>query len=103
VTPKSSSILPSITNLSLMQLARDNGMVVEQRPIQFDELKDFVEVGACGTAVVISPIKRIFRGEHVIEIQKEQGFGPQLKKLHDTLRSIQTGDLADRHGWLVSL
>merc|ERR1719198_458702 len=63
LTPKSESILPSCTNVMLQQLAIDRGMKVERRKIAFDELKDFSEVGACGTAVIISPIGSITRGE----------------------------------------
>ena len=59
ITPKSTSILPSITNKSLMQLAEDMGMKVERRPVPEEELLTFEEAGACGTAAVISPIERI--------------------------------------------
>ena len=59
VTPKSSSILPSITNVTLMDLASEMGLDVQMRPILFDEIKDFAEIGACGTAVVVTPVNEI--------------------------------------------
>lgn len=99
ITPKSSSILPSITNKSLMQVAEDLGMKVERRQIPYDELETFEEAGACGTAAVISPISYIDdldTGAH-IEYGKEPG--PWSKKLYDTLRGIQYGIIEDKHGW----
>ncbi len=103
VTPQSRSILPSITNLSLMDLARDLGIKVEQRPILFEELPTFTEVGACGTAVVISPVRRIVRGKHEIMIRQDEGLGPVLKTLYDRLQGIQYGVVEDRHKWMVGL
>lgn len=100
VTPKSPSILPSITNRSLMTLAEDSGLRVEQRRVAFEELSDFREIGACGTAVVIAPVKKIVRGDREIVIQDHSGFGPQLKKLYDRFRGIQFGEIKDQHGWL---
>ena len=100
-TPKSSSILPSITNKSLMQLAEDLGMKVERRPIPEEELSTFEEAGACGTAAVISPISYI----DDLETGKRYTFGqdgkpgPISKKLYDTLRGIQYGTIEDKHGW----
>jgi branched-chain amino acid aminotransferase len=96
VTPKSNSILPSCTNLMLQQLAKDRGMKVERRPIAFDELKDFGEVGACGTAVIISPIGSITRGDQRIEFKN--GFDT-LMGFYKDLRQIQTGVAPDRHNW----
>lgn len=99
ITPESSSILPSITNKSLMQVAKDLGMKVERRPIPYEELETFEEAGACGTAAVISPISYIDdldTGAH-IEYGKEPG--PWSKKLYETLRGIQYGILEDKHGW----
>ena len=101
VTPKSSSILPSITNKSLMQLAEDFGMKVERRPIPEEELSTFEEAGACGTAAVISPISYI----DDLETGKRYTFGqdgkpgPISKKLYETLRGIQYGTIEDKHGW----
>lgn len=65
VTPDSPAVLPSITNKSLMQLAEDEGMVVEHRPVPFDEVASFKEVAACGTAVVMTTIKQIVKGGEV--------------------------------------
>ncbi|MBR6899851.1 MAG: aminotransferase class IV, partial [Bacteroidales bacterium] len=99
VTPKSTSILPSITNKSLMQLAEDMGMKVERRPIEVEELKDFQEAGACGTAAVISPIERLDDPEtgHSYVFGKEPG--PVSTKLYHALRAIQLGEADDVHGW----
>lgn len=99
VTPKSTSILPSITNKSLMQIAEDLGMKVERRPIPEDELETFEEAGACGTAAVISPISYL----DDMDTGKRYNFGdqpgPLSKKLYDTLRGIQYGTIEDKHGW----
>ena len=99
VTPKSTSILPSITNKSLMQVAEDLGMKVERRQIAEEELDTFEEAGACGTAAVISPISYI----DDLESGKRYDFGPEpgpvSKKLFDTLRGIQYGTIEDKHGW----
>ena len=99
VTPKSTSILPSITNKSLMQVAEDLGMKVERRQIAEEELDSFEEAGACGTAAVISPISYI----DDLESGKRYDFGPEpgpvSKKLFDTLRGIQYGTIEDKHGW----
>jgi branched-chain amino acid aminotransferase len=100
VTPKTSSILPSITNKSLMTLAKDMGMTVEQRSVPYAEINSFVEIGACGTAVVISPIKSLTKNGEKIEIQKEIGFGPKLGELYHKLTAIQRGELPDSHHWL---
>ncbi len=102
VTPNSRSILPSITNKSLMQIAKDKGIVVERRQVAFHELSDFAEVGACGTAVVITPIGKIVYGKKSLEYDKEK-CGPVLKKLYDELTGIQNGEIPDRHGWLMEL
>ena len=99
VTPKSTSILPSITNKSLMQLAEDCGMKVERRQIPEEELETFSEAGACGTAAVISPISRI----DDIETGKSYVFGekpgPVCEMLYNKLRNIQYGIEEDKHGW----
>jgi branched-chain amino acid aminotransferase len=101
VTPESPSILGSVTNDSLMIIARDLGMVVERRKVSRSELPSFAEVGACGTAVVITPVGRIFDGDKVYNYGKE--IGPKLRLLYDTLTGIQRGEIADKHGWLVDL
>lgn len=99
ITPASSSILPSITNKSLMQIAEDLGMKVERRPIPEEELSTFEEAGACGTAAVISPIS------HIDDLDTGESFnygnepGPWSKKLYETLRGIQYGLIEDKYGW----
>ena len=105
VTPKSTSILPSITNKSLMQLAEDMGMKVERRQIPIEELDTFEEAGACGTAAVISPIERIddLEMQRSYVIAKDGKPGPICRKLYDTLRGIQYGDIEDRYGWVTVL
>ena len=105
ITPKSSSVLPSITNNSLQQLAKDLGMKVEVRPIPEEELDTFEEAGACGTAAVISPIEKIDdleRGKSYV-ISKDGKPGPWSTKLYHTLRAIQLGEEPDTHNWVTVL
>ena len=101
VTPKSTSILPSITNKSLMQLAEDLGMTVERRQIPEEELETFEEAGACGTAAVISPISRIddLENNKSYVFSKDGKPGPISTKLYNKLRGIQYGTEPDMHGW----
>jgi branched-chain amino acid aminotransferase len=105
ITPKSTSILPSITNNSLMQIARDLGLNVEQRPVPIEELETMEEAGACGTAAVISPISRIDdpdAGKSYV-IAKNGTPGPISEKLYKTIRGIQYGEIEDKHGWVMIL
>lgn len=101
ITPKSTSILPSITNKSLMQLAEDLGLKVERRPIPEEELATFEEAGACGTAAVISPIERIddIENNKSYVISKDGKPGPISLKLYTKLRNIQYGIEPDVHNW----
>jgi len=99
VTPKSDSILPSITNMSLRQLATDMGMKVEERQIDVEELAEFDEVGACGTAAVISPIKRIYDADNDIEYLYGTEPGKVSVKLYEKLRGIQYGIEPDPYNW----
>ena len=101
VTPKSTSILPSITNKSLMQLAEDLGMTVERRQIPEEELETFEEAGACGTAAVISQISRIddLENNKSYVFSKDGKPGPISTKLYNKLRGIQYGTEPDIHGW----
>ncbi len=105
VTPKSNTILPSITRRSLMEVAsRYLGMEVEERPVAVDELKDFAECGLCGTAAVISPVGCIVN--HGEEINFPSGMtemGPITKKLYDTLRGIQMGTIEAPEGWIQEI
>ncbi|MDE6232259.1 MAG: branched-chain amino acid aminotransferase [Lachnospiraceae bacterium] len=102
VTPKSGSILPSITRRSLMTVAKDYlGLEVEEREVLFDEVKDFAECGLCGTAAVISPVGKI--NDHGKEICFPSGMdemGPITKKLYDTLTGIQMGRIEAPEGWI---
>ncbi len=105
ITPKSESILPSITNKSLMQLAKDMGLEVERRAVNVDELADFDEVGACGTAAIISPIKKIIDRESgkVYEFCKDGKAGPVSTELFKKLQDIQYGESEDKHQWVTLL
>ena len=105
ITPKSTSILPSITNKSLMVLAVDLGLKVEQRAIPVEELATFEEAGACGTAAVISPIERIddFDEQKSYVFSHDGKPGPISEKLYHKLRGIQYGDEPDTHGWVTVL
>jgi branched-chain amino acid aminotransferase len=99
VTPDSNSILPSITNMSLKECAADLGWKVECRPIPYEEISSFVEVAACGTAVVVTPVWEITRGNDVIRICDQTHVGEHLQKLYDTVQGIQYGTVEDTHGW----
>jgi len=103
VTPKSSSILPSITNKSLMVLAEEMGMKVERRQIPVEELATFEEAGACGTAAVISPIERIddYDEKKSYVFSPDGKPGPISTKLYKKLQAIQYGDEPDTHGWVT--
>ena len=100
VTPKSDSILPSITRRSLVYVAEHYlGMEVEHREVYFDEVKDFAEAGLCGTAAVISPIGKIVdHGKEILSGMEEMG--PVTKKLYDTLTGIQMGRIEAPEGWI---
>jgi branched-chain amino acid aminotransferase len=101
ITPDSESILPSITNKSLMTLADELGLKVEKRKVAYDELSTFEEVGACGTAAVISPVKRIFDADEEREFVYGNEPGVWSTRLYKKLRAIQYGDEADTHGWIT--
>lgn len=105
VTPKSTSILPSITNRSLMQLAEDMGLKVERRHVPEEELDTFEEAGACGTAAVISPISKIddLENKKSYIISKDGKPGPICTKLYNKLRGIQYGIEPDVHNWTTVL
>ena len=102
VTPKSGSILPSITRRSLMYVAEHYlGMEVEHREVLFDEVKDFAECGLCGTAAVISPVGKIVdHGEEICFPSGMEEMGPVTKKLYDTLTGIQMGHIEAPEGWI---
>lgn len=105
VTPKSSSILPSITRRSIMTVAKEYlGLNTEEREVLFSEVPEFVECGLCGTAAVISPVGCV--NDHGKEILFESGMetvGPNIKKLYDTLTGIQMGEIEDKFNWLYEI
>ena len=103
ITPDSPSVLPSITNMSLRQLAQDMGLKVENRKVPLDEVPTFEEVGCCGTAAVISPIGSIYDPETEETYTFGDEPGPWSVKLYEALRGIQSGDLPDPHGWVTVL
>lgn len=100
ITPLSDSILPSITNKSLIKLAEDLGLKVERRKVPYEELSEFEEIGACGTAAVISPIKRIYDADYDKEFLYGSEPGKWSTKLYNKLRAIQYGDEPDLYGWV---
>lgn len=105
VTPKSDTILPSITRKSLMHVAKEYlGLEVEEREVAFSEVKDFAECGLCGTAAVISPVGKIV--DHGNEICMPSGMnkmGPVIQKLYDTLTGIQMGQIEAPEGWIYEI
>lgn len=105
VTPKSDSILPSITRRSLMTVAEDYlGLPVEQREVYFDEVKDFAECGLCGTAAVISPVGKIYdHGNEICFPSGMEKMGPTIQKLYDTLTGIQMGRIEAPKGWIKEI
>lgn len=102
VTPKSDSILPSITRRSLIYVAREYlGLEAEEREIYFDEVKDMAECGLCGTAAVISPVGKIVdHGKEIVMPSGMNEMGPVTKKLYETLTGIQMGRIEAPEGWL---
>jgi branched-chain amino acid aminotransferase len=105
VTPKSNSILPSITRRSLVAIARDHlGMEVEEREVFLDELKDFAECGLCGTAAVISPVGKIVdHGKEICFPSGMEQMGEITKKLYDTLTGMQMGSIEAPEGWIKEI
>ena len=102
VTPKSNTILPSITRRSLMHVAKEYlGMEVEEREVYLDEVKDFAECGLCGTAAVISPVGKVVdHGKEICFPSGMEDMGPVTKKLYDTLTGIQMGRIEAPEGWI---
>ena len=101
VTPKSPSILPSITNKSLRALAEDMGMKVEERPIAIDEIGEFEEAGACGTAAVISPIESVYDLDTEVKVTYGTEVGKTSLALYNRLQDIQYGRAEDKFGWNI--
>ena len=102
VTPKSNSILPSITRRSILQVTRDYlGMETEEREVYLDEVKDFAECGLCGTAAVISPVGKIVdHGKEICFPAGMEKMGPVTQKLYETLTGIQMGHIKAPEGWI---
>lgn len=102
VTPKSDSILPSITRRSLMTVAKDYlGLEVEEREVYFEEVPEFVECGLCGTAAVISPVGCVNdHGKEIVFANGHEEMGPVITKLRDTLTGIQMGTIEAPEGWI---
>ena len=105
VTPKSSTILPSITRRSLMYVAKEYlGLEVEEREVYLEELNDFVECALCGTAAVLSPVGKVTNQDEVIVFKNSSTeMGPVSKKLYDTLTKIQMGKIEAPQGWIKVL
>lgn len=105
VTPKSNSILPSITRRSLMVVAEKYlGLKVEHREVYFDEVKDFAECGLCGTAAVISPVGKIVdHGKEICFPSGMEKMGPVIQKLYDTFTGIQMGRIEAPEGWIKEI
>jgi len=105
VTPRSDTILPSITRRSLMAVAKKLGMKTEERPVALAELRDFAECGLCGTAAVISPVGSVTLqdGTTITFDSGMSEMGPVTRTLYDTLTGIQMGRLPDTEGWVVEI
>ena len=104
ITPESESILPSITNMSLMTLAKEEfGIVVEKRPVHVDEVFDFTEAGCCGTAAVITPVKSITYKDKTVTFADSDEAGPISQKLYKKLTAIQTGEEEDKYHWNMEI
>jgi len=102
-TPRSSSILESVTNRSLQVLAEEMGLTVAHEQIPLDSLDQFSEVGACGTAAVITPVHKVVSRARTYVFGSPDQAGETLTKLYKTLQGIQYGEIADRHGWMVDV
>ncbi|NQZ60538.1 MAG: branched-chain amino acid aminotransferase, partial [Lentisphaeraceae bacterium] len=102
ITPESETVLPSITNMSLMTIAEAMGMTVERRPVEFTEVGEFDAVGACGTAVVLTPIHKIFHGESVVTIG-DGTVHAKLHELYDRIIAIQRGVAEDKFNWCLTI
>jgi branched-chain amino acid aminotransferase len=103
VTPKSNSILPSVTKNSLLKIAQDFGMNPIETNIPIESITDFVEAGCMGTAAVISPIGSITFGDKKVTFGNGTDTGPKTLQLYNELTGIQFGDIADRHHWTVDV
>jgi branched-chain amino acid aminotransferase len=103
ITPKSKSILESITNDSLLKIAEDIGMSVERREVNISELSEFNEIGACGTAAVVTPISVIHYNGKDYRFANDDNAGPVISKLYQQLTGMQYGEIEDRFNWLMEI
>ena len=103
ITPKSKSILESITNDSLLKIAEDLGMSVERREVNINEISEFNEIGACGTAAVVTPISTIQHNGKDYRFSSDESAGPIISKLYQHLTGIQYGDIEDKFNWLLEI
>ena len=103
VTTDSRSVLPSVTNMTLREICADEGRKVEVRHVPYDELKEFAEVAACGTAVVVTPVWQIVRGNETLTLGDPEKAGPVITDLFEKVQGIQYGELPDAHGWCVPI
>lgn len=109
ITPKSGSILPSITNMSLETVAAHLGMEVERRPVPVEELSTFDEVGECGTAVVITPVHKLIdkpfleSDEETVYTYGDGMCGPKSLRLYNFITQLQRGEIPDEFGWTIEV
>jgi len=103
VTTDSRSVLPSVTNMTLREICADEGRKVEVRHVPYEELKEFAEVAACGTAVVVTPVWQIVRGNETLTLGDPEKAGPVITDLFEKVQGIQYGELPDAHGWCVPI
>ncbi len=103
VTTDSRSVLPSVTNMTLREICADEGRKVEVRHVPYEELKEFAEVAACGTAVVVTPVWQIVRGNETLTLGDPEKAGPVITDLFEKVQGIQYGELPDTHGWCVPI
>jgi branched-chain amino acid aminotransferase len=103
ISPNSQTILPSITNKSLATISEDMGLTVEKRQVSIDEIEHFDEVGAVGTAAVITPVSLIHYRGRDIKFGDGVKAGPVITELYNRLTKIQTGEIEDSHGWLYDI
>lgn len=103
ITPKSKSILQSVTNDSLIKIAENLGMTVERRPVEINEISGFDEIGACGTAAVVTPVSLIHYNGKDYRFGDENSAGPVITKLYRNLTGIQYGEIEDKFNWLVEI
>jgi len=103
ITPKSKSILQSVTNDSLLKIAENLGMIIERRPIDIKEIEEFDEIGACGTAAVVTPVTLIHYDGKDYRFGSDETAGPVITKLYKNLTGIQYGEIEDKFNWLMEV